>query len=379
MNEVQELIQELKMLSKIQNIKLNMLVGVDGFVDEILHVVEKRHNFNSFTRMKTISSFGERIIRASGLSTNIEFVPQQTKLGGNGPILANALLEFGVNLTYIGALGKTSIHPVFSSMAEKCNHVYSLCEPGFTDALEFEDGKLLLGKITTLQEITWQRFKEAVGPVQKIADIIKESQLISIVNWTMVPKLSEIWEGLIAEVFPLLPDNHDKPLAFFDLCDPEKRTKNDILHAMGLLGKFNEKFRAVLGLNEKELYEIAAVFDIQAPGSSARDEKLKYLTEEVYKVLGIYCLVVHPVKEAFAYSQGEFVYTDGLYCAKPLLTTGAGDNFNAGFCYAQALGLSLQLSLKMGVAASGYYVRNARSATMDELITFLDNWAKNGE
>ena len=372
-SNIQTLIQELE---SRRNTKLNMLVGVDGFVDEILHVVEKRQDFNNFTRMKTIESFGERIIRASGLSTNIEFVSQQVKLGGNGPILANGLLQLGVHLTYVGALGETSIHPIFKPLVEKSKTVYSLCDPAHTDAIEFEDGKLMLGKLSTLENITWQRFKEVVGDAHKIADIINEAHLISIVNWTMIPKLSELWEGLINEVLPLLPDKDEKPLAFFDLCDPEKRTKSDILHAMKLLGKFNEKFRAVLGLNEKELFEIAAVFDIQAPEGVTHDDKLKLLAEEVYKSLSIHCLVVHPIKEAFACSPVGFVHTLGPYCAKPLLTTGAGDNFNAGFCFAQALGLSLQLSITMGVAASGYYVRNAKSADVNSIITFLNNWAR---
>ena len=72
---------------------LNMMIGLDGFVDEIIHLVDKRIDFNNFTRIRTIAEYGERITKAAGLSTNIEMVTIQTKLGGNGPILANALIE----------------------------------------------------------------------------------------------------------------------------------------------------------------------------------------------------------------------------------------------------------------------------------------------
>ena len=71
--------------------KLNLLVGFDGFIDEIVHVVDKRLDSKNYTRIETISALAKRIERASGLSTNIELVPVTKKIGGNGPIMANAL------------------------------------------------------------------------------------------------------------------------------------------------------------------------------------------------------------------------------------------------------------------------------------------------
>ncbi|MDR1558203.1 MAG: PfkB family carbohydrate kinase [Clostridiales bacterium] len=356
--------------SKLESLKgfdLNMIIGVDGFVDEIIHVVDKRQDFNNFMRVGYIEELGNRIVKAAGLSANIEFVVQQTKLGGNGPIYSNALIEYGVRLTYIGAIGLPDIHPVFKPMADRAAAVYPLCEPGHTDALEFTDGKLMLGKYSGLSAIDWERFKEVLGGVDKIAEMIKQCHLFGMENWTMVPNMSGLWEGLINEVFPLLPDKDVKPVAFFDLADPEKRTKADILNAMALIGRFESKFRTILGLNEKELYEIADVFGV-------REESLKASTEAVYKKLGIYCLVVHPTKKAVCMVDGEYYQADGPFCARPKLTTGAGDNFNAGFCLAQSLGLDPESSLLLGVATSGYYVRNAKSPAFDDLLKFLRDW-----
>ncbi len=61
-------------------------------------------------------------------------------------------------------------------------------------------------------------------------------------------------------------------------------------------------------------------------------------------------------------------------CAKPVLTTGAGDNFNAGFCLGQALGLSPLDALTLGVSTSGYYVRNAKSPSFAQVIEFVRDW-----
>lgn len=369
--KAQELRRELAGKS---DVSLNMLVGVDGFVDEIVHAVDKRIDFNNFSRVEKIEDFGKRILKAAGLSANIEFIPVQTKLGGNGPIFSNALLRYGVKLSYVGTLGNPDIHPVFKEMAEKCENIYSLAEPGHTDALEFTDGKLMLGKHTSLKEADWERFKDVVGGLDKVVGLIKESDLFGMENWTMMPNMSQIWEGIIEEVFPLLPDRVEKPLAFFDLADPEKRTKEDILHAMKLIGEFERKFRAILGLNEKELYEIAEVFGIAVDEAAPADERLKAASEAVFDKLGIYCLVVHPTKEAICFVGGKYYRAAGPYCQKPVLTTGAGDNFNAGFCFGCALGLDPQSALMLGVATSGYYVRNAKSPTFDAVLQFLDDW-----
>jgi sugar/nucleoside kinase (ribokinase family) len=363
-NAVNQTIAKLKNTAECD---LNMIVGLDGFVDEIIHVVDKRHNFDDYSRINYIKDFGNRIVNAAGLSTNIEFVVQQTKLGGNGTIFSNALLEYGANLTYIGALGLPDIHPVFKSLVDRAVAFYSLCNPGHTDAVEFKDGKLMLGKHSYLSQITWERFKEVVGGVEKIAALIKSCHLFGMENWTMIPRMSEIWEGIIKEVFPLLSNTAEKPIAFFDLADPEKRTKADILDAMMLISKFESKFRAILGLNEKELYEIANVFDI-------RDGSFESTANAVYSKMGIYCLVVHPVKEAACVIDGKYYRVEGPYCAAPKLTTGAGDNFNAGFCYAQCLGFDPLSSLLLGVGTSGYYVRNAASPSLNAIKDFLQSW-----
>ena len=352
---------------------LSMIIGLDGFVDEIIHLVDKRQDFENFTRIPTIADFGARMSNAAGLSTNVEMVPVQVKLGGNGPIFANALLESGVETTYVGALGKPSIHPVFEDMAARLKAVYSLCEPGHTDACEFEDGKIMMGKLTSLNELTWDLVKESVGGVEAIAKMMNESQLFGMTNWTMIPYMSDVWKGIVEEVFPLLTERTEKPIAFFDLADPEKRTKEDICRAMGLIGKFEGKFRAILGLNEKEVYLIAEALGVEV--SDSESDKLKAVVTATYEKLGIYCLMVHPVRSACCVVDGEYFYTDGPYCAKPRLTTGAGDNFNAGFCLGKALGLDPLSSLTLGVCTSGFYVRNAHSPTFEQVIDFTEKWA----
>jgi sugar/nucleoside kinase (ribokinase family) len=66
----------------------------------------------------------------------------------------------------------------------------------------------------------------------------------------------------------------------------------------------------------------------------------------------------------------------GPFCEKPRLTTGAGDNFNAGYVLGLLLGLEPEEALLTGMATSGFYVRNAKSPDFAELVGFIDNWAQ---
>ena len=134
-------------------------IGLDGFVDEIVTVVDKRESATQFTRVSTIAALSQRIARASGKSSNIELVVERTKLGGNGPIMANALAAFGLPVNCIGSLGFPQIHPAFAELAARAK-IYSIAQPGLTDALEFDDGKLMLGKQQTLKDVNWHNLVE---------------------------------------------------------------------------------------------------------------------------------------------------------------------------------------------------------------------------
>ena len=123
-----------------------VLVGLDGFVDTILHVVAQRQTADQYTRMTETREFAGRINEAAGRSANFEFVTRMVKLGGNGPIMANALSGFGAPVTYLGNLGAPVVDPIFNDFARRCERVISVAEPARTDAIEFEDGKLMCGQ-----------------------------------------------------------------------------------------------------------------------------------------------------------------------------------------------------------------------------------------
>jgi sugar/nucleoside kinase (ribokinase family) len=348
--------------------KMSAFVGLDGFVDEILHVVDKRDSADTFQRLNTISKLGERISAAAGQSTNIEIVNRVTKLGGNGPIMANALVSFGLKVTYLGNLGWPNLHPVFVDFS-KVAEVHSIAEPGHTDALEFQDGKIMFGKSSSLKDVNWTNIQSRFGR-DTFAEKFSTSDLVGFVNWTMLSHMGEIWEAALKEICPAFKGR--RRTIFFDLADPEKRKLEDIRGALETIAKFEKYFDVILGLNEKEAYEIGAVLELITQDKSP--EGLSKLALEINRRVPVGTLLVHPVSYALAAGEGSVSLVEGPFTAKPLITTGAGDHFNSGFCLGKLLGLDNKLSVLTGVATSGHYVRTAQSPNISDLVKMLRAW-----
>jgi sugar/nucleoside kinase (ribokinase family) len=355
-----------KLLAAAHNLKsIRATVGLDGFVDEIIAVVDKRKDRSSFEPVKTIDALAAKIQEAAGQSSNYELVVKQRKLGGNGPIMANALTCLGLDVTYIGNLGYPKIDPVFEDFAKR-SKVISIAEPGHTDALEFEDGKLMLGKHEPLGEVNWDNLVERVGR-DRLKLLLDDSKLIGMVNWTMLPHMSRIWARLLDEVIPY-PERHTRKL-FVDLADPEKRTADDILDALRLLSRFQDQVDVILGLNLKESVEIADVLGL--PGRNDAEAAIEENARAIRQKLNLACVVIHPRRSAAAATEDHSARFSGPFVKQPKISTGAGDHFNAGFCVGRVLGFSLEESLCLGVATSGYYVRTAESPTAEQLSHFI--------
>jgi len=90
--------------------------------------------------------------------------------------------------------------------------------------------------------------------------------------------------------------------------------------------------------------------------------------------LPVETVVVHPTRYAAAVTAGKVDCVRGLYTAKPKITTGAGDHFNAGFCLGKLLGLDNADSLLAGVTTSGYYVRTGESPAVSVVADLMREW-----
>jgi len=350
-----------------------VMIGFDGFVDSIIAVVDKRHDTQRYDAVHTLSDFGGRITASAGRSSNVELVTKLEKLGGNGPIMANAMANAGFGVTYVGNLGEGTLHPVFNELARIAT-VFSIAEPGYTDALEFDDGKLMLGKHSSLRHVNQQTIDQRIGREQYV-ELIRRTKFLGMVNWTMLTELNSIWEALIEEVLPQMDNDR---FIFIDLADPSKRTSGDIAKAMELTKRLNAESKVVVGFNLSEATQVAKVLGVKVPeGDAAQKAAIEQIALDLRAALDVHCVCVHPREGAAGVIKTDAGVKSALFkgpfVAKPKLSTGAGDNFNAGFCLGLLAGLPIDQCLCCGTGTSGFYVRNAKSPTLDELAAFCDD------
>jgi len=353
------------------------LVGFDGYIDAIIRVVGRRASMadDDFESIPTISAFAARCATAAGKSAGIELHVLEERFGGNGPLLAGGLARLGAPTDYIGGVadGETDrVHPVFAPFAERCREVVCIGPPAFTDALEFDDGKLMLGKPTAMQRITWDLLKEKVG-IDDLVRRFEEASLVGLVNWSQMGGVPGIFQGLIDVVLPKLAS---PPGIFIDLADPAKRTDGDVRAAMESLTRMNEHAPVTLGLNLGESERMDRVLgcgSYEATAGETKPECVRKAAIAIRESVGLDCVVIHPRDGAAAAdSDGSSAWFDGPFVREPKLSTGAGDHFNAGFTFGRTvLGLGLDESLAIGCATSGCYVRDAESPDAERLCEML--------
>ena len=341
------------------------LIGFDGFVDTILHIVKTRRSPTKYERFESMAEWSRHIAAASGVSANFEFVPQCVKLGGNGPIMANALLALGLRVTYLGALGKPALHPVFADFAKRARTLL-FAEPGQTDALEFADGKLLCGNLSALSEVNWRNLVRHISEAQLTA-LLSESHLIGMVNWTMLSQLTGIIRNMLTRILPKLKG--PRRWIFFDLADPAKRSRADLKNVLRLISRYEQHARVILGLNLSEARQVSDVLGLG--GIEETREAAAHAAAQIRSALSIDTVVIHPVRFAAAADATGTAHVAGRKCAKPKIATGAGDHFNAGFCLGRIRGLDLATCVQVAVATSGSYVRSGKSPALGALIRYL--------
>lgn len=349
-------------------------LGFDGFTDDIMAVVDQRPCAESYSPMTTISQLGTRISEATGKSCNIELVPLRRKIGGNGPIMASALTQLGHEVRYAGAIGEQGqIEPLFLPLAKACRTVYPLLPSGHSQALEFHDGKVILGKLQSLLHMDYNTLMKHMGSAA-LENCLEHCALFGSLNWTMLPHMTEIWRHLRQDIVPSL--SRKPRWMFIDLADPAKRSNADVEEALQELSAWNTRFRVVLGINKAEAERLGQVCGL--PPMENSEEALQRHSERLQATLHVEQILIHtPRLGTAAWNEGSAQHPT-FFCEQPSQTTGAGDNFNAGYCHALLNELTPEQALLTGMATAGYYIRKAEAPRLNELQEFLVKWAQTG-
>lgn len=333
-----------------------VFAGFDAAVDCIARPICAQDG-DGLRFFETIAEFGEYLVGKRNVSCAIELDVKTTKPGGNAPNLIQALGKLGLRSFSVGMYGEP-VEPAFAPIREYAE-LYSFSGAPAMTALEFNDGKVMLSPGAKLEGNAWDVVAQKVG-FGRLLEMLGQSQIIALLNWGEMAFMHEIWEGVLAHA-PL-----GGKTVFMDIADSAKRPDSDIAALVSLIRRFAERTRTILGINENEarLLSEKVLLKPYEPLSACG---------ELNEALGA-VVVIHTVSDASVFTGTEHVCAGTLYCPAPKLFTGAGDNFNAGFCLGVALGLPERECLILGNALSSFYVSNGKNAFMEELRAYLTAW-----
>ena len=354
----------LRALASLPKAPAPVVVGFDGFVDEMISVVAERSSLDDFVSVPDIATFGGLVSAAAGHSSLREIVVNAVHPGGCAVNLGDGLAALGVPVDCFATLGEP-VHPAFRVPASRFRKAVSWGrEPGRTLAFEFADGKLMFSSVKQLAEFTSQDVSRRLEDGAYEASC-REAAIIALTDWSLFPHMTAVWRMLQHEVYSKLAH---QPHFFIDVVDPSSRVQADILAMLETLPFLETCGPVTLGLNGNEASILARLLGLEP--AQEENECLR-LAGELGKKIGVSTIVIHKLKFAVSAGPSGGFLTQSPFCERPLKSTGAGDRFNAGYCLGLLAGAAPEDCLILGSAASGFFVRNAQSASRDELVQFL--------
>ena len=330
-----------------------VLIGFDGYVDRVYRLAGKNGAVDS------VSGFAALLGTESG---DFRVVRVREKMGGNGPLLAESLAAKDVPLTCAGMMGEPGLLSTFAPLAEHCEAL-TAGRPADCFALEFPDGKMMLGDTDPLEELTFDRLCERVGS-ERLFQRLDGSDLFCFTNWSGLPHANELLERILREFCSRLGG---KPRClFFDLADPSALEQERFSRFFELLEAFQERFTVVVGLNPKELREVCLRFFDCLP-KEPEEKRLEMLLARFPADE----LVLHGLDYAAAGDRQHGVRrVPGRKMESPAIVTGGGDNFNAGYCLGKLLALAPEQCALLGNVSSGLYVETGVPAGLSQMRAF---------
>ncbi|MCL2016309.1 MAG: hypothetical protein FWG68_08715 [Defluviitaleaceae bacterium] len=326
-------------MAKTQENSKKLFVGFDGCIDTLAKAVKSRDSANNTAYFDTIASFGEYLCGQAGKSCAIELDILDKKIGGNAPLLSMGAAALGLDVTCLGMFGVPQ-DEMFSKMANIQR--YSYMEPAAATILEFNDGKVIMASSVPSAENAWREVCRATEDGGGITSIVQNADILALLNWSELAFSQQFWQ----EVLAILAKSPKKPAErhiLFDLCDCTRKTAEEVVAVLGLIGEFSQYCTTVLSLNSNESQDVGKKIGFTISQNAENDNNPhKKFMQHLRDTFNINEIVIHTPKCSFAANNVSYHKQPTAYIEKPLFSTGAGDNFNAAYLYAVAIGLGLQ-------------------------------------
>lgn len=335
---------------------LNILCGFDGFIDNIVKPIQTS-NENGNVYFSTIQEFGVFLADKAGKSCSLQLETKQRRFGGNAPIFASAASHLGGAVSCIGALGNNGFDEAFAPL-QCCKQLFSVAEPGTSTALEFDDGKILLAQNSDLDNLNYARLIDRLG-AERLSALIEQSDVFALLNWSELKNATDLWQGILDNCVNNI-NLSDGIRMLVDLCDCSAKTSEQMEEMLHLLRGFAKHVNVLLTVNENEAESLQKHFNIE------KTNILQDITK-LYEKLGVQNVVIHAIGYACGKNSQEIQYVPTVPVAKPIISTGAGDHFNAGLAIGWGGGLALKKSLELGNEVTCFYVSTGESPSKQDV------------
>jgi len=337
-----------------------IVVGYDGFIDTTARPIAQTATDKTDAKMfETIKEFGEFLVSKANKSCSVELKVESKHLGGNLAYLSKGARAMGLNVTGIGMLGDGgTIDEVFRKL--DCT-LYSFGGPGQSTCLEFQDGKVMLAPAVTLEENGWDLVRKATD--DKAPELFVQADLIALVNWSELSFATELWRDTYLNSLLNTPVDKGR-FAFFDLCDISRKSGVEIEEVLRMIGCYGEYRTTILSMNENEMQVVMEkVLEKELGlGEAGQEIREKYHIDEI---------LVHTVRKSMLMNQYGTFQKETDFIEHPVMSTGAGDHFNAAACFGAVMGLNWEERLNLANRASSMYVATGKSPTLLAVVDSL--------
>lgn len=331
-----------------------VLLGFDGSVDYTVRPIRTAGKTNQY--FTTITDFGNYISSKAGLSCSIQNELIKSQTGGNAVFMAQSLKRLGFDVFLAGLLGERGHSAAFLALERMGIELCSYGNSQFCECYEFDDGKIMISHQIPDMLTPFEKLCDAMG---SNVSLFHDADLVAMLNWGEIYWMDRLWDKAAEYLYDGTKKAADK-YVFFDPADLSCRPSDEIKHMLGSIKKASQSRRSILSINENEAICLSkAVFQ-----GRGKEDILKCLVEDGY----VDEAVVHTLHHTVAYDGARFIREAVDRVEKPVISTGAGDHFNGGYCGALLRGDSLQNRVRAANRSAHHYLTTGTQAGSEIFI-----------
>ncbi len=362
-----------KQISSVRDLLKNnqsgkVMLGWDGYLDIVWTLISERKSIDEYDIMTTMTELADKINSVAGSASSLEMKKKYQRGGGFTTNVGRTLKVLNVKTNIFGLFGEKGVKETFDELRSENTQLYSGGEPCYSNIFEFHDGKFMFSVVENMLETNWEKLSNRYGE-DKLVKNIQQSDIIGQGYWSNILAFDDIMK----KVAQIAADSEGaKKKVFLDFGNVKKRAPQKLLDSFAVFKEVADQVDIIVSLNRPELIATAEAVGINITNNEQIIEKLVEVREKMH----VNDLVVHTPEFASIANENGTVSMRQVKCVSPAITTGAGDNFNAGLVYAKLLTDQPELILLIANATTSHYVTNGYPPNIEELYEYLEVFEK---